>query len=287
MKIIELNKAILPEWAGTIPEELFIDLMLQKNRYFAAGVTFMDEIAGAVCWEESEAAWTLRSIYVFPEFRRLGLGTELMDYVTNRMEKKQGRTMTVSYYNDDDLVMLSPFLTHCGINMELVELPAGSTDVQTVAQHLQLKNLEKKIGRYSKLSDLTQKERQLCDSWMLGNLGVHIDAYENVKPASYALLDGRNVLGILLFREVDEVIRLEYCKVKSEAIVRVIPLMALAAENLSRQYAGKTKLEMILSSDQAINLYSRLIGGATEKTSICCGYYIPNKYNTDSVQELD
>ena len=180
--------------------------------------------------------------------------------------------MTVSYYNADELVMLSPFLTHCGINMETVELPVGRTDVQTVAKNLESIKFEKKIGRYSELNKLTERERQLCDSWMLDNLGVHIESYENAKPASYVLLDGRNVTGILLFREVEQVIRLEYCKVKSEAVMRVIPLMGLAAGNLSRQYAGDTRLEMILSSDQAINLYSHIVGGAMEKTSICCGY---------------
>ena len=278
MKIVELNEKILPEWAGTIPKELFIDLMLKKSRHYAAGIVFMDEIAGAICWEENETFWELQSIYIFPEYRRLGLGSGLLEYLAARMKIKSCRRLDISYYGEDELVMLYPFLVHCGFWMETVEVSVGVTDVQTALKCLEKQRCDKKIGRYAKMSELTAKERQICDLWMLRTLGVHIDAYESEKPSSYVILDGINVIGILLFREVENILRLEYCKVRSEAIVRVIPLLAAAIADLGVQYPKDMGIEMILSNEQAVNLYSRLVSGKTEQATVCCGYLTPVVY---------
>ncbi len=278
MKIVALDEKKLPEWAGVVPEELFVDQMLGKSRQHAAGILFMDEVAGAICWEENELSWELQSIYIIPEYRRLGLGSELMESLAARMRKKGIKKLNISYVGEEELVMLLPFLIHCGFAMETIDVSVGVTDVQTGQARLEKLRYDKKIGRYKKLSELTPKEGKICDQWMQTTLGVHIDAYEGVQPASYVILDGIQVIGILLFRQVEDVLRLEYCRVKKEAIIRVVPLLAKAIADLGEQYPGDTRIEMILSNEYARNIYSRLIAGKTENAAICCGSYTPAVY---------
>ena len=57
MELIRLQRDTLSEWAGFIPEELFLELMRSGRHLYAVGVVFKDEPRGAVCWEEKEREW--------------------------------------------------------------------------------------------------------------------------------------------------------------------------------------------------------------------------------------
>lgn len=275
MEIVNLNKTILPDWAGTIPEEVFIHLMQQAPGYYAVGITFMNKIAGAVCWEEEDGSWELQSIYIFPEYRRLGLGSELVAVLAERMATKSCNLLTVAYEEEDERITLQPFFTYCGFRMEPVEMMVGITDVGTVRKRLEDPRLVRKLGRCLRMHQLTSRERRLCDQWLMKVMGEHVDAYEVKKPASYVIFDKESVAGILLFSEEEDVISLDYFKVRSDSAVRVLPLLATAASDLHRQYPPDTRVEMILSNDHVRSLYARLTEGVTEQEMICCGYFSP------------
>lgn len=275
MEIKELKQNLLPEWAGAIPEELFVSLMQGKKNRHAAGARFLDEAAGAICWEENEAGWTLQSIYVFPEYRRLGIASELVAHLSDRMQKEKSKLLTMTYNDEEELVMLEPFLIHCGFRMETMTMPLGVTLLSTVQKRLEDPKLPKKVGSFARLHELKQRERLLCSQWMEKNLQESIDSYATAAPSSYILLSGSQVDGILLFGQSGNVLSLDYIQFRSSAIARVLPLLSIAVRDLSKAYPPDTRIEMLLSNERAVNLFSRLTGSGMEAVTIHHGSFTP------------
>ncbi len=271
MKIVDLNKENLMEWAGAIPEEVFVELMIGNPRYYAAGVIFMDQTAGAVCWEENQFAWKLQSIYVFPEHRRLGLGSELIDYLVGRMEVKDCKKLVVNYQNEGERVSLQPFLTYCDFEMDNLKMNLGRTDLATINERLKPFKLAKKLGSYSRISDLQGIEKMICERWLVKKLGEHVETYGGSKPFSYVIIDKMKIAGILLLREKEGIISLDYFKVKENSVMRALPLLAVALEDLNKQYSMDTEVDMVLTNNQAVKLYLRIAGVDIEKTKECIG----------------
>lgn len=273
MKITDLTKENLIEWAGAIPKEIFVELMIENPRYHAAGVTFMNQVAGAVCWEENKSVWKLQSIYIFPECRRLGLGGELMDYLVDQMEERDCMKLVVNYQNEGERITLQPFLIYCGFEVDNLEMKLGRTNLQTVTERMKPFRLAKKIGTYSRISELEGIEKLICAEWVFKKLGEHLEEYVGEKPFSYVIINKMKVEGMLLLKEDQGIIRVDYFKVKERSVTRALPLLAVALEDLSRQYPVDTKLEMVLTNEKAENLYLRIAGEYMEKTNECLGEF--------------
>lgn len=275
MEIQELKQELLPTWAGAIPEELFVSLMQGKKNYHAAGARFLDETAGAICWEENEAGWSLRSIYVFPEYRRLGIASELIAQLSARMQKENSKLLTITYNDEEDLVMLEPFLTHCGFRMETITMPLGVTQLSTVQKRLEDPKLPKKVGSFARLHELNKRERLLCSKWMEKNLQESMEPYATAKPSSYILLNESQVDGILLFGQAEDSLTLDYIQFRSSAVARVLPLLSVAVRDLSESFPPDTRIEMLLSNERAVKLFSHLTGSDIESVTIHHGSFIP------------
>ena len=273
MKIVELNKENLIEWAGSIPEEIFVKLMIGNPHYCGAGVTFMDQVAGAVCWEENQSVWKLQSIYIFPEHRRLGLGSELMDYLFGRMEEAACSKLVVNYEDEGEQITLQPFLTYNGFDVERLEMDLGRSNLQTISDGLKPFRLAKKLGNYSRISELKGLEKAICEQWMFKKLGEHVEDYAARKPFSYVIINKMKVAGMLLLKEQEGLISVDYFKVKEHSVTRALPLLAAALEDLSKQYPMNTEVEMVLTNEKAVNLYLRIAGENIEKTNECVGVF--------------
>lgn len=273
MKITDLNKENLIEWAGSIPEEVFVELMMGNPHYHGAGVTFMDQVAGAVCWEENQSVWKLQSIYIFPEHRRLGLGSELMDYLFEKMEEAGCNKLIVNYENDGERITLQPFLRYNGFDVDYLEMDLGRTNLQTIWERLKPFRLAKKLGTYSKICELKGLEKEICEQWMFKKIGEHVEEYDGTKPFSYVIINKMKVAGILLLKEQEGVISVDYFKIKEHSVTRALPLLAAALEDLCKQYPMDTEMEMVLTNEKAVNLYLRIAGENIEKTTECVGVY--------------
>lgn len=273
MKIVELNKENLIEWAGSIPEEIFVEMMIGNPHYCGAGVIFMDQVAGAVCWEENQSVWKLHSIYIFSEQRRLGLGSELMDYLFEKMEEAACRKLVVNYEDEGERITLKPFLIYNGFDVDHLEMDLGLSNLQTISDRLKPFPLAKKLGNYSKISELKGLEKAICEQWMFKKLGEHVEDYAGTKPFSYVIINKMKVAGMLLLKDQEGVISVDYFKVKEHSVTRALPLLAAALEDLGKQYPMDTEVEMILSNDKAVNLYLRIAGENIEKTNECIGVF--------------
>ena len=276
MEIIQLKQESLSEWAGFIPEELFLELMRGGRHLYAVGVTFKDEPQGALCWEENGKEWVLQSIYIHPEYRHLRLGSELVAYLSEEMKKKNCEQLSISYEQEGERETLTPFLRRCGFMMETMELPLGVTTLEKVIEVLKKHDaFRKKKGRIRTLEQLSKRERYLCNEWLLQEIGESISPYVQELPASYVIMKEDELTGILLFSELAHTISLDYCWVRQDCMTSFIPLLAVAANDFYGQYPKETRIEMILSTEQVQSLYSRLLGEEREQIILCKGHFSP------------
>lgn len=276
MELIRLQRDTLSEWAGFIPEELFLELMGGGRHLHAVGVTFKDEPAGALCWKENEKEWVLQSIFIHPEYRHLRLGSELVAYLSEEMKQKNCEQISVSYEQEGERESLTPFLRRCGFMMETMELPLGVTTLEKVIEALKKYDaFRKKKGRIRPLYQLSKRERYLCNEWLLREIGESIRPYVQECPASYVIMREDELTGILLFSEQQHAISLDYCWVRQDCMTNFLPLLAVAANDFYGQYPTETRIEMILSTEQVQSLYTRMLGEERETAILCKGHFSP------------
>ena len=275
MKLVVLDQKVLPDWAGFLPEETFIELMNGRRHMYAMGVEFFDEPQGAMCWEEKENEWILNSIYIHPKYRRLGLGSELIAALSEKMKNKNCQDLSVSYEQAGDRETLTPFLCRCGFMMETMELPLGVTTLADAIASLQEHHAFKKKGRVKSFVQLSKRERYLCNQWMSEEIGERITSYIQESPSSFVLLKDDEIAGMILLSEQQKTISLDYCWIRQDSTASFLSMLAVAANDLYAKYPVETPMEMILSTDQADQLYTRLLGGKRAQITLCKGSFSP------------
>ena len=276
MEIIQLKQESLSEWAQFIPKELFVEWMYGRHHLHAVGITFKDEPQGALSWEEKGNEWVLRSIYIHPEYRHLRLGSELVAYLSEEMKKKNCEQLSISYEPEGEREILTPFLQRCGFMMETMALPLGVTTLEKVIEVLKKHDaFRKKKGGIRTLEQLSKRERYLCNEWLLQEIGESISPYVQELPASYVIMKADELTGILLFSEQQHTISLDYCWVRQDCMASFFPLLAVAANDFYGHYPEDTRIEMILSTEQVQNLYTRLLGEEREAVILCKGHFSP------------
>lgn len=272
MKIISLGQNSIRDWEEFLPEEIVTELMRTDCNMHAAGVTFLREPQGAIVWEEKEDEWLLHSIYIPPVSRRLGLGSELVSYVTEKMADKNVERLSVLYDPRGERVTLTPFLRNCGFMVEPYELALGVTTLQEVTASLRAYDDFRGSRRCRPLHQLSQSERELCGQWLLEKTGENIRHYLEKSPESFVLMRDHTVAGMMLFREQSGVISLDYCWISPDVTDGFFTMAAEAIDSLNDCYSGDTGMEMVLSTDQAEKLYSHLLGEKREHIAIYKGH---------------
>lgn len=277
MKIISLDSSSVHDWAEFLPEEMITEMMRPESDIplFAAGVTFLREPQGAITWEEKEDEWLLRSIYIAPQSRRLGLGSALVSYVSEQMVDKDCEHLSVSYDPQEERKTLTPFLRNCGFAVEPYELSLGVTKLEDVTASLRKYHDFQGDRDCRPLHLLTQNERELCGQWLYEKTGESISRYLGKRPESFVLLRGRAVAGMMLFGEHSGAISLDYCWISPDAKAGFLAMATEAVHSLNEQYPEKTKIEMVLSTDEAQKLYSHLLGEKREQIMVCKGHFSP------------
>lgn len=279
MRLIPLNQATCAGWAQVLPEEIFVDLMRGNRQVHAVGVTFQERPCGAACWEEQDMAWVLRSIYVLPQYRRLGLGRELVTYVAGQLLTEEGRHLTVLYECEAgrDHLTLGAFFRACGFRMEIMELPLGVTDLETVQTALQERSAYKNLAAFRSLEELTTREKHIVNEWLLDMTGDRLSRYMGSHAAGYVAMRSGELYGAIFYSMYRNGARLDYCWVDREHKQLLLPLLACATEDLGSQCAGNPgakadyKIEMILSTEQAMQVFTRLLDSDIEQTILCIG----------------
>lgn len=278
MSVVSLNQTNCEEWAQYLPEEIFVELMRGSRGVHALGVRSVDQPAGAACWEEQDMTCILRSIYVSHACRCQGLGREMMTAIAGQLQEAEGRDLSVSYECEagrDNLALLA-FLRACGFQMEVVELPLGVTDLETVQIALQERNASKKTGAFRPLDALTTREKHIVNEWLIDMTGERISRYMGSQAKGYVAMRDGELYGAIFYSMYGDGVRLDYCWVDRARMQVFVPLLACAAEDLASRCAdhphtNDLKIEMILSTEQAMQVFTRLLDSDIEQTILCIG----------------
>ena len=288
MGIELLNQTTYTEWAQDLPEEIFLELMHGSRGVHAIGVTYQDQPCGAACWEEQDNAWVLRSIYVLSTYRRKGLGRELLAYIVKQMVGK-GKCLTVSYEcapGRDNLALL-PFFQSCGFRMEIMEIPLGITDLETVELSLREHGAYRKMHAVRSLDKLSSREKHIFDEWLIGKTGEHLSRYMASDAGGCAIMWDGKLYGAIVYSIYGTSVRLDYCWVNAAYKQLFLPLLAVAADQLDRRLVDNpalsvtqvdVKIDMVLSTEQAIQVYMHLLDSDMEQTVLCIGELEENNH---------
>ena len=270
-----LSPGELADWAACIPQELFVELMNRREGLYALGVRFLDEAQGALVWEEDEQNVALESIYVRPQARRLGLGKALIQRFV-RETWREGREIRISYVEEGERRLLTPFLENSGFFIDTAAFPTGAVPLQRLNEEL-LPQLGTNRSGTRPLYQLSARERGVCEKWLKEQLALPMKPYLVTEPASFAVIKSGEVQGAVLLRRQDEGIILDYCWIMQSNPLILARLLACAIEHLDEFYAPETIVRMTLSTTQARVLFERLFGQTEETTSFCSGVYVNDR----------
>lgn len=271
MKCELLSPGELAEWAACIPQELFVELVNRRGGHYALGILFLGEAQGALIWADNDQGVLLESLYVRPQARRLGLGKALVQRFLREV-RQGGRRITVSYVEQGERRLLTPFLQDSGFMIDRVDFPAGAVRLRRLTEDL-LPQLGTDRSGIRPLYQLSARERSVCEEWLQEQLGQPLKPYLVTEPASFAAMKNGEVWGAVLLRRQGEEMNLDYCWIRQSNPMVLAKLLACAIEHLDALYAPETVVRMTLSTAQAQTLFGRLFGQTEEKTSFCNAAY--------------
>lgn len=191
-----LTPGEITDWAACFPQELFMELMLQKEGLHALGVSFLEEAQGALVWGETVQGAEIRSLYIRPDARRLGLGSALLRCLWRELQKKQsdGAELLISYIEDGERSLLTPFLAESGFLMEQARFPQGEVTLAQLQETL-LPRLGGARGNVKPLYQLLPKFQRICAQWLKEQLGAQLTPYLGKRPASFIFIEKDEVQG--------------------------------------------------------------------------------------------
>lgn len=266
-----LSPGELTDWAACIPQELFVELMNGREGIYALGVWFLGEAQGALVWKEDGQSVALESIYIRPQARRLGLGTALIRRFV-RETRSEEREIFVSYVEEGERCLLTPFLRDNGFFVDTVAFPAGTVTLRQLNEEL-LPQLRTNRSGVRPIWQLSVREQGVCEKWLKEQLDLPMQPYLSAEPASFAAIRGGEVQGAVLLRRQEKGIALDYCWIMQSNPIVLAKLLAYAIEHLDELYAPETMVRMTLSTTQAQALFERLFGQTEEMSCFCSGIY--------------
>ena len=245
-------------YSEMIPGDLD-EILFQKNIH-SFGAVFAETPVGAVVWSEDEedSYGRLMSIFVAPEARRLGVGTFLLEAVAKEMEAAGKEGITFKYSESGERRLLTLFFNISGFETDSFELPVGRISFLEAAKALKaLPGSEKEAG--TPVSKLAVKDRNALLTWIRKMSPENATEYSVMRPESFAVLDGGEVKGALLFSKEDEsTLSLDYAY--SSDPKSLIGMLILALKTLAADYSKDTVIEMLLATDSGRGLYEKLFG---------------------------
>ena len=264
MRTEKIDANRLQSYYNCIPEP-YIQPVLE-NKLRAAGGLFSDMQKGAVVWQETEEGkGVLKSLYVQPEARRLGIGSMLL-------KPLKGRVFTFSYEATRDRASLEPFFDNNNIFYERYDYPIGRITLNDAMKALYEKNVDKAapVGMY--YDELLKDEKTVARKWLDELCEESLTDYTSLNPSSVFVVEGDKVHNALLLSRVERGnLGVDYVfSVRGEE-TKVAGMMKKAMTLLTRQFRGDAELTMMMTTERGSAMYTKLFGEPTGSVPIISG----------------
>ncbi len=211
----------------------------------------------------------LRSLYVAPEFRRLGVGTELMDALP------EGR-LTFTYEATDDRVTLEPFFDAVDVETERLDIPFGEFYVVDAIEMLEQKYPHGEETEALFYEDLTMGQSKVAEGWLEASFGAR-GLYDQVYDRRCIfLLSENSVKAAMIIREVEpsdfdvlsldegeepeKTFFLDYLFCEPGQMKQLPGMMKKLAERLYRDQGANARMQAFLMNREGQRLYASLFG---------------------------
>ena len=107
---------------------------------------FAQKLVGAVAWRPRDKTAELLSIYVAPEARRLGIGTDLLRDAVQNMKKAGCSEIHFKYSEYGDRTALTPFFNNIGFETDVDEMLLGKKPLSEIIADAGKKGVGKAKG---------------------------------------------------------------------------------------------------------------------------------------------
>ena len=267
VEIIRNSKAL--KYKDFIPGEFMEGVMTGQLQ--AIGGFFADDRAGALVYEKEDDLIIIRSIYVAPEFRRLGVGTELFE------ELPEGK-ISVTYEAVDDRVTLEPFFEAVDVELERLDVPFADFTVGRARNALKRLNADRAGEMGSFLDELTPSQENVVLSWFydeFGEAGLDRSTYDS---CSIFYLEKGSVKGAIFIRRdepsdydivvngpdspPDDLLDIDYIFCNSPNKKALPAMMNKLIKRLSNEHKDTSRIQGLIMNDSGLNMYRVLFGDA-------------------------
>ncbi len=252
------------EYSTLIPSHFYS--RLQSGEAEALGVRFLEEPVGSIVWQQD----TLLSIYVLPLARRLGVGKRLLSDLAALLKKREGSPLSFTYEEAEDRLSLTFFFNEMGIAIEPIPVHIGETTISEAMDRLLEVNADKNAYIGSPYTELFDDQKRIVNDWIRESLRETPSEYSSDHPKSYFLFkDSEIKAGLLLSEEIRMTasgeegtgnVSLDYLYASPGYEKNLIRLLYQALNSLEETYADSTKISMMLSNEQSLQLFAKLLG---------------------------
>ena len=247
-----------------IPEP-FIE-PIRQGKLLAVGGLFTDERQGAVVWEEREGGkGILKSLFVLPEARRLGLGSLLL-------KPLKGKVLDFSYEATEDRANLEPFFDNNNIFYGRTDYPKGRLTVAEAMEALRKKKVDQApfVGMF--FDELLLEEKTAVQQWLAKTCQESQMDYTSLNPSSVYLLEDGEVKSAMLFSKAERgTLGVDYVFCVKGTEAKLAGMMKKAMQLMSRQFRPEAEITMLMTTEQGLKLYSGLFGEPNETIPVISG----------------
>lgn len=255
---------LVSSYYTSIPDPFLIPIKTGKMK--AVGALFSESRRGAIVFQETEEGkGILKSLYIVPEARRLGLGSMLLKSLA-------GRVWSFSYEATGERVSLAPFFDNNNIFYDRYDYPVGRVSVKKAIEALREKRVDKAsmIGRY--YDELVLEEKKEVIRWLAETCSESPVDYTSLNPASVFYLHDGKMKNALLFSRADRGnLGVDYVICAKGEEIRLAGMMSKAMQLLMRQFRPDAEITMMMTTEQGQKLYTGLFGETEETVPVISG----------------
>jgi hypothetical protein len=262
IKAIQISK-----YKEYVPEEFTKSLMTGELE--AIGGFFGDDPAGTLIFEKVRGKVIIRSIYTAPEFRRLGVATDMFELLPKG-------EICVSYEAVDDKVTLEPFFEAMDVELERLDVPLADFTLGKARDSLK-KAQAQRAGEYGIfLDELKSNEENIVFDWFKDEFsegGLDGTSYDS---SSLFYVENNKVKGAIFLRKDEatdydiiqngpdspppDILDIDYIFCESSN-KKVLPgMMNKLVERLSAEHKDNTRIQGLIMPETGEELYNSLFG---------------------------
>lgn len=265
MDVVKITGENIAEYANMIPMEYMAEV--GNGDLPAIGGIFDDTPAGVIVWktDKDNEKVVLLSLFVLPEYRRLGVASMLLSQLRDR-------SISFSYTAIDDRAELEPFFEAVGFDTERIDYPLGHLTLSFAEEALKQDKYSSVGVAGAKYSELGREQKRLVAEWLSQNFEQSIFSYSgNIAPSVF-LIDKDAVYGCALLREEEKGhVEIDLVHYDRDNKKELIAMLNKTLSELSASHTPDTEIEMLLTTEEGKSLYEGLFGECEDSFAVISG----------------